>query len=150
MPSRSCHRCHLAPVAWFLPCCNRLLCESCVRSGAAWCSCQDLMRRPVPFRAPYEPQPPRSLALLRYPLWQMFHVGHVAERGDRVVVAYYNAEEAFYGLAVSFCVHIFYMEGETERWTRLIEVRFALPSHGLELQLFVRVFGSPDAAARLI
>jgi len=67
-----------------------------------------------------------------------------------VVVAYYNAEEAFYGLAVSFCVHIFYMEGETERWTRLIEVRFALPSHGLELQLFVRVFGSPDAAARLI
>ena len=105
---------------------------------------------PRPFRPPFEPRPLRSLVLLRYPLWHMFHVGHVAERGDRVVVAYYNAEEAFYGLAVSFCVHIFYMEGETERWTRLIEVRFALPSHGLELQLFVRVFGSPDAAARLI
>ena len=64
-----------------------------------------------------------------------------------VVVAYYNAEEAFYGQsdAVSFRLHIFYMEGE--RWTRLIEVRLALPSRDLELRLFVRVFGSPDAVS---
>ena len=64
-----------------------------------------------------------------------------------VVVAYYNAEEAFYGQsdAGSFRLHIFYMEGE--RWTRLIEVRLALPSRDLELRLFVRVFGSPDAVS---
>ena len=38
-----------------------------------------------------------------------------------------------------------YMEGE--RWTRLIEVRSALPSRDLELRLFVRVFRSPDAVS---
>lgn len=64
-----------------------------------------------------------------------------------VPVAYYNAEEAFYGQSdeVNFRVHIFSMEGE--RWARLVEVSFAFPSPDLELRLFVRVFDARDAAA---
>lgn len=95
------------------------------------------MSRPVPFRPPFQPQPLRSLVLLRYPIWQMFYTG---ESGGLAVIAYYNAVEAFY--QQSYGGVRFYMQGE--RWTRRIEVQFTLPSHdGLHIWMFVRVTNAP-------
>lgn len=73
-----------------------------------------------------------------------------AQVGDLVGIAYYNAEQAYYGQSdgVTFLLHVFWMQGE--QWTRRVEVRFTLPSRDPEyqLRLFVSVIlPSPDAAA---